>query len=294
MQIRSLNLPVLLSVLCAMLIVVVTAKCTGDKKSMSGRKYNGEYAGAYLNRIAFPIGGIGAGMFCLEGTGAFSHVSVRNTMRFFNEPCTFAALCVKGEDNVARVLEGPVPDWKIFGASGTGNGAAGSSFGLPRFSEASFSARFPFGAVKLKDKKIPLDVELTGWSPFIPGNADDACLPAGAVEYKFKNPTNSTIDAVFSYNTKNFMAIGREGNYSKSIKNGFVICQNGTEKNPEHEGHFAAFVSDDNAVVDHCWFLAAGGMHSLSPGKIFRKPGCLIIHRSKGAVREHPFMFRFP
>jgi hypothetical protein len=42
------------------------------------RHYNGPYFGPYLNRVAFPIGGIGAGMVCLEGTGAISHVSVRN------------------------------------------------------------------------------------------------------------------------------------------------------------------------------------------------------------------------
>ncbi len=36
----------------------------------SGRVYNGSYAGPYLNRLAFPIGGIGAGMICLEGTSA--------------------------------------------------------------------------------------------------------------------------------------------------------------------------------------------------------------------------------
>ncbi|HVU84546.1 MAG TPA: hypothetical protein VHC50_06885, partial [Puia sp.] len=27
--------------------------------------YNGVYKGAYLKEVAFPIGGIGAGMFCL-------------------------------------------------------------------------------------------------------------------------------------------------------------------------------------------------------------------------------------
>ncbi|MBN2308040.1 MAG: hypothetical protein JXR94_03665, partial [Candidatus Hydrogenedentes bacterium] len=41
------------------------------------RAYNGPYSGANLNRVAFPVGGIGAGMFCIEGTGAISHVSFR-------------------------------------------------------------------------------------------------------------------------------------------------------------------------------------------------------------------------
>jgi len=108
------------------------------------REYNGPYEGPHLSRIAFPIGGIGAGMICLEGTGAISHVSVRNRMQVFNEPCSFAALSVKrAKANVAKVLEGPVPAWKVFGAPNTGNGAARTSFGLPRFDQASFRARFP-------------------------------------------------------------------------------------------------------------------------------------------------------
>ena len=34
-------------------------------------EFNGVYEGPYLNRIAFPLGGIGAGMVCLEGNGSF-------------------------------------------------------------------------------------------------------------------------------------------------------------------------------------------------------------------------------
>src|SRR6185295_16744849 len=94
--------------------------------------FNGSYTGEYLNRIAFPIGGLGAGMFCLEGTGAFSHMSVRNRPEIFNEPGMFAAICVKGLKNGAKVLEGPVPDWKKFGQQGAGNGLAGATIGLPR------------------------------------------------------------------------------------------------------------------------------------------------------------------
>ena len=46
-------------------------------------EYAGPYTGENLNRVAFPIGGIGTGMYCLEGTGAISHMSVRHRMEFF-------------------------------------------------------------------------------------------------------------------------------------------------------------------------------------------------------------------
>jgi hypothetical protein len=56
------------------------------------RPYNGEYSGAHVDHVAFALGGIGAGMLCLEGTGALSHVSFRNHPEVFHEPAVFAAI----------------------------------------------------------------------------------------------------------------------------------------------------------------------------------------------------------
>ncbi|MBN2377876.1 MAG: hypothetical protein JXD22_15875 [Sedimentisphaerales bacterium] len=235
-------------------IVTVVIHPLYGRDKLPGREYNGWYSGAHLNRVAFPIGGIGAGMFCLEGTGALSHVSLRHQMEAFNEPCTFAALCVKGKNgNVAKVLEGQVPGWKIFGQPKTGNGAAGTSYGFPRFLDCRFITQFPFATIKLADSDIPLEVEITGWSPFVPGNSDQSSLPFGAIEYTFNNPTQETIEAVFSYNTKNFMAVG-DGNTILPFDNGFILWQEGSQSQPEREGACAFFVDDDNVVVDHCWF----------------------------------------
>ena len=220
------------SILVALIFLLFQCQVTQPKKTK--RAYTGSYEGEFNRRVAFPIGGIGAGMLCLEGTGALSHVSVRNRMDFFNEPCAFAAVCIKGgTQNTARVLEGPVPDWKVFGRARTGNGAAGTSYGLPRFSDASFAARFPFGTVTLQDLKIPLNVSITGWSPFIPGDADNASLPVGALEYVFFNPSDAEKEIVFSFNTKNFMALERERHTVLPTENGFILWQEGTEGNPE-------------------------------------------------------------
>ncbi|MCP4452887.1 MAG: hypothetical protein GY809_15605, partial [Planctomycetes bacterium] len=238
-------------------IVCWTAQIQAINQSQnaSGHTYNGVYTGQNLDRAAFPMGGIGAGMICLEGTGAISHVSLRHQMQVFNEPCTFAALCVKGKGGpVAKVLEGQVPGWKIFGRPGTGNGSPHTSYGLPRFLDTSFLARFPFGTIHLAHGDMPVQVEITGWSPFIPGESAQSSLPVAAMEYTFKNPTDETIEAVFSYNTKNFMSVGSGGDTVLPMKNGFILWQPGTQDSPENEGACAIFVDDDKAVVDHCWF----------------------------------------
>ena len=217
-------------------------------------RYNGVYAGERLNRVAFPMGGLGAGMICLEGTGALSHVSLRHKPEVFNEPLTFAAICVKGKTNTARVLEGPVPDWKKFGAPGAGNGASGTSFGLPRFRRATFRARFPFGTVTLADPGVPLKVVVTGWSPFEPGDADNSSLPVAAIEYRFTNPTARPIEAVFSWNARNFMAVAENAQAVTSTPGGFILSGEGPKDRSWEDGAFSAAVTDPEVHVNHAWF----------------------------------------
>ena len=227
-----------------------------NQTDVAGRhKYNGTYRAEYLNRLAFPIGGMGAGMFCLEGTGCVSHMSVRNKPEVFHEPCMFASITVKGQVHGAKLLEGPVPSWKFFGKRGTGNGAEGSTFGLPRFRSAEFTTSFPFGNIHLQDEDIPLKAEITGWSPFIPTDEDNSSLPVGALEYSFHNNGTQLVEAVFAYNAKNFMASSDEAkNRIGSTPQGFVLIQDGTKEKPYLQGQFAVFTDQGNTVVDHCWF----------------------------------------
>lgn len=227
-----------------------TEKMEADKP---GREYNGSYRDEYLSRLAFPIGGIGSGMFCLEGTGALSHMSVRNRPELFHEPVMFPALSVKGVKNGAKVIEGPVSDWKIFGKPGSGNGDTGRLYGLPRFNQSVFSARFPFCHIHLQHEDIPLNVQIMGWSPFIPTDADNSSLPVGAVEYRFSNRGKETRDAVFSYHAKNFMLqYGGKGTIGK-IKNGFILSQFPKKDKPSFQGDFAVYTDSDDTVVDYCW-----------------------------------------
>jgi uncharacterized protein (DUF608 family) len=238
---------ILILLICSMLFSFSKEK---GKLDSGEHKFNDYYAGKNLDRVAFPIGGLGAGMFCMEGTGAISHLSVNNKPEIYNEPFAFAAISVKGIENGAKVLEAPVPTWKLFGAGGTGNGSSGKSYGLPRFENGRFLPKFPFASLELEDKDIPLQVEVLGWSPFIPTDEDNSSLPAGAMEYHFRNNSTKPVDAVFSWNARNFIN-GKNGRILKA-KNGFTLV-NGDKENSSGSG-FTIFVDENNAVVDHCWF----------------------------------------
>ena len=218
------------------------------------RAYNNSYSENNLNHIAFPLGGLGAGMICMEGTGAFSHVSVRNSPDVFNEPLMFAAISVKGKENGAKILEGPVPTWKYFGSPNTANGGGNKSYGLPRFENADFTARFPFATINLSDKDIPLEVKITGWSPFIPTDPDQSSLPFGAIEYTFKNTGSTPIESVFSFHSVNFMKQGAGENSIEPISNGFILKQKAAKNEEQTQGDFAIFTDQASTVIDYAWF----------------------------------------
>ena len=244
-------------------IFILLISCQKQNQTKTEREFNSIYKGEFLNRVAFPIGGIGAGMICLEGTGAISHVSVRNHPDIFNEPFTMAALSIKGLENGAKVLEGPVPSWKIFGNPQTGNGGGDKSYGFPHFGEASFETKFPFGKINLKDRDIPMDVSITGWSPFIPGDEDNSSLPVGGLEYTFKNTSKNELEACFSFHAENLMRIEipsewggqyEPGHSISGLKNGILFSQNCTPEQPYFKGDFAVVCDDPETISDLCWF----------------------------------------
>ena len=223
--------------------------------NLAKRNYNTPYKGEYLNRVAFPIGGLGAGMFCLEGTGAISHMSIRNRPEIFHEPALFAAVHINGIEKGTKVLEGPVPHWKLFGQRETGNGATGASFGLPRFDTATFTSKFPFAQIDLEDGDIPMKVKLTGWSPFIPTDEDNSSMPVGALEYTFTNTGMKMLEGIFSYSSKNFIETDEKAiNKITSTDKGFVLQQEGTIEKPYLKTAFAIYTDHQETVVDHCWF----------------------------------------
>lgn len=225
-----------------------------QEQSTSKHEYNDSYTGEYLNRIAFPMGGMGAGMFCLEGTGAISHMSVRNKPDVFNEPGIFAAIAVRGLKDGAKVLEGPVPEWKKFGLRDAGNGLGGSTAGLPRFEQAIFKARFPFATVDLVDSDVPVHVRITGWSPFVPTDDDNSSLPAAALEYKIMNASAKTMELIFSFNSKNFLQVEKGKNSIRKMEKGFILSEAGTQEAAFLKSDFAVFTDEDSALIDYCWF----------------------------------------
>ena len=210
------------------------------------RDYNEKYTGEYTSRIAFPIGGLGTGMFCVEGSGAISNMNIRHKTEMLNEPTMFAGLYLKGVDNGSIVVEGQVPDWKKFGQPQSTKGYGGT-WGLPRFKDCDFEVKFPFA-------KLKMDVTMKVWNPFIPTDENNSGLPVAGFEYTFKNKYAKEVEAIFSYNSKNFVDIRNGGASIRPIENGFIISQKGTETQPFHQADFVIFTDEPETKVNYCWF----------------------------------------
>lgn len=237
-----------------LIVIVFFSSCGNKENTAKIRNYNEKYTGEYTDHISFPIGGMGTGMFCVEGSGAISNMSLRHRPEVFHEPTMFAALHIKGMENGTKVLEGQVPDWKKFGMPLSALGGGGT-WGLPRYKENTFSARFPFAEIELQDDKMPVEVKIKAWNPFIPTDADNSSLPVGGFEYEFKNVGNQTVDAIFSYNARNFMYVhGKGTSCVKEHDNGFILYQSGAENEPFHQGEFAIFTDNPETKVNHNWF----------------------------------------
>lgn len=174
------------------------------------------FTGANLREIAFPLGGIGTGTVSLTGNGGLREWQVRNKPDQLSlNPLTFFALWArpKGEDSVARVLEGPVPkpfhkhQYGTNGSSFHPGGGLGNSGvpGLPRMKEVTFRGEYPFAHLDMTDPAVPLDISLEAYNPLIPMNADDSGIPCAIFNWTLKNRTRKVVSVTLAMSMQSLL-----------------------------------------------------------------------------------------
>ncbi len=162
------------------------------------------YEGAHLQEIAFPLGGIGTGSFCLGGRADFRDFELFNCSdKGCKPPYTFFALRAQppGEPAVMRILEGAIqPPFR-----GGGFGAGVPLAGLPRMCNVALDACYPFAHFTLSDPDVPLTVHLEAFNPLIPLDADRSGLPAAIMRHVLVNPSDRPIEASVAGSLYNFI-----------------------------------------------------------------------------------------
>jgi len=167
------------------------------------------FSGDRATQIAMPIGGLGAGCVCINGSGGLQDFSIRTRPETTALPAWFtsnspeagfAILHIKGSASVTKLVEGPFPPFKIFDQGLQGQGLRrGGSEGFPRFERSNFRGEFPFAEIRFADSAIPLDVSLIAWNPFIPLDDKNSGIPCAILEYSLHNTSSRPVDFEFSY-----------------------------------------------------------------------------------------------
>lgn len=179
------------------------------------------YDSAHVRHIALPLGGIGTGTVSLGGRGDLRDWEVGNRpAKGFRPDTAVAALRVQapGATPIVRALEGPLEHADYQGPYGS----VAPHHGLPRFRNVSFDSAYPFGTVSLSDETVPVAVELTGFNPFTPPDADDSGIPLAVLTYTFTNTSDQPLSVDFVYALTNFIGSSPVTNaYGSSIVNNF-------------------------------------------------------------------------
>jgi len=189
------------------------------------------YDQEHLLNIALPLGGIGTGTVSLGGRGELRNWEIMNkpakgfstTAKGNNAPFFSVYIKPQGKPAITTGLMGPVHPSEYQHCEG----APVNHAGIPRFSEASFDAAYPFGVVNLSDKNLPVSARIIGFNPFIPGDADASGLPVAVLYYEITNLTDQPMTVSVCGSMRNF--VGIDGSSTKTT--GSKVIPIGANKN---------------------------------------------------------------
>jgi non-lysosomal glucosylceramidase len=220
------------------------------------KKYDQEH----VYKIALPLGGIGTGTVSLGGRGNLQDWEIMNRPAKGYNPgsgrnnSAFFTLYTETDGKKdLRLLEGPVPFYQYEGASGS----IATNHGLPRFSEVSFEAAYPFGQVNLKTPRIPVEVKIKAFNPLIPGDVGSSSIPIAVLDFELTNTSDREISYTLCGSMQNF--IGEDGSQGKAIKNinrfsqekgisGILMQSDGVDKSSEQWGDMTLASTSEGSI----------------------------------------------
>ncbi len=149
------------------------------------------FAGAALENIAMPCGGIGAGQLYVCGDGTLGGWGIFNDAASNWVDSTFATYAHCG---VAKTVA------QGFGITVRASDGAPLFKTLDRrdFAEVTFTGEYPVATIRYSDAACPVCVTMEAFSPFIPLNAEDSGLPATVFHITVENIRGEAVEAAVS------------------------------------------------------------------------------------------------
>ena len=117
--------------------------------------------------VRMHLGGIGTGNFEVGVDGQFTTWQLFNTLRDGQVPLHFLVRA-GGATRLLQTAGGP--DW-------------------PRVQQIEMTGEYPVAELRFRDASLPVEVELTAFSPFAPLDAGFSSMPLAVFVFRMKNPT---------------------------------------------------------------------------------------------------------
>lgn len=218
----------------------VAATAQGPERIQWPRRFSG----AQISRIAFPLGGVGAGTIHLGGRGDLRDWEMFNrpdkghapNFRFFSVWARAGA-----GKAVAKVAEARfLPPYE--GPSGLGSNNVP---GLPRLDSAVFTGAWPLAQIDFKDRRLPVRLSLEAFTPVFPLDADSSGFPCAVVRYIARNPgaQPATVAIAFSLDNPCGAGAGRTAeNFEASGVSGLLYTNPKLDPADDLAGDFAVAV----------------------------------------------------
>jgi len=162
-------------------------------------------------KSGIPLGGIGAGKLEILPSGVLDNFTFLNNI---NSPLSnsnqsdpmlgvlgyhFGIYC-KEKNTTAKLLQ------------------TTKLAGYPVIENIEYKGEFPFAHLDYKDSAIPLEISLEAYSPFIPQDEKNSCLPAANFQFKISNPTNRSIEGSLLVNARNIIGSWCVGRFNQVIE----------------------------------------------------------------------------
>ena len=166
-----------------------------------------------IPRSGIPLGGIGTGYFEIRPDGRFYEWQIfnndpwgrgRGREELMDQDDFFFAVRVKteGENPLVRILRLGVND------------LGGDLYTMPwvkNIEEIEYIGEYPLVSLTFKDSSLPVEVSLTAYSPFIPGDTKNSSLPVAIFSFRIRNPNTTSIEVSLLGALKNPIGHGIKG-----------------------------------------------------------------------------------
>lgn len=152
-------------------------------------------------RSGMALGGLGAGFFELRKDGVFHNWNIFN-----NYPLGTGEPFPMAEDSmlffiVRYEVEGEEPRMKLLQIDEGYKVAAipNHYYAFPWLTgvdRIDYAVSFPFAQLRFSDAEMPLDVEMTAFSPFIPHDVKNSSLPTAVFDFRLRSTSSRPVDVM--------------------------------------------------------------------------------------------------